>query len=80
MNIHAKKVQIIEWIATLQDAELLNKIDALKKQSVKESHEAGLTPMSMEAYDAMITSSEQDIKAGRLYSHEEVVSYIKNKK
>lgn len=80
MNIHAKKIQIIEWIASLKDPELLNKIETLKKQSVKESYEAGLTPMSMEAYEAMIASSEQDIKAGRLYSHEEVVNYIKNKK
>lgn len=79
MNVYAKKLEIIEWVASLKDQELLKKIEELKKQAVQEAYEAQLQPMNQEDYEALIAESEADIAAGRVYSHEEVIDYFKNK-
>jgi predicted transcriptional regulator len=68
---------LIQWLASLQDLALLEKIEELKKQALESSYE--LKPMSTEEYEAMIEASEEDIKEGRLYSHEEVVNYFKHR-
>ncbi len=79
MNLDARKVELIEWVASLKDQDLLEKIEDLKKQAVREAYESELQPMSQQLYETLIAESEADIVAGRIYSHEDVVSYFKRK-
>lgn len=70
MNIAVKKVKIIEWLVQLKDESLIKKIEKLKNQSIKESYEASLKPMSPSAYKAMLNEAEEDYKKGKVISQE----------
>ena len=45
MDIAIKKVELIEWLAKLQDKKVIKKVESLKNQSVKSSYEAKLKPV-----------------------------------
>jgi uncharacterized protein YlbG (UPF0298 family) len=68
MDIAIKKVELIEWLAKLQDKKVIKKVESLKNQSVKSSYEAKLKPMSSKAYKAMLEKSEEDYRLGRVIS------------
>jgi short subunit dehydrogenase-like uncharacterized protein len=70
MNIAVKKVEIIEWLAQLNDEQLINKVEKLKKQSIKVSYESRLKPMTAKAYKAMLEQAENDYKEGRVIGQE----------
>jgi hypothetical protein len=72
MDISGKKVEIIEWVATLQDKSLLKKIEQLKKEAIKEAYEAKLKPMTKAQLKARAEESNKAIKAGRTTSIEDL--------
>ena len=78
MNIASKKIELIEWLARLQDEKLIQRIEALRKGSVSEAYESR-TPKSMEDVQEKLNRSDEDIKAGRVHTQEQVRSYFKNK-
>jgi hypothetical protein len=78
MDIAVKKVELIEWLAGLQDESLLQRIDALRKGSVKQIYESRM-PKSQEEIQQKLDRSEEDIKAGRVHGQEDVETYFKNK-
>lgn len=78
MNIALKKIELIEWLARVQDEKLIQRIEALRKGSVSEAYESRI-PKSMEDLQEKLNRSEEDIKAGRVHTQEEVKSYFKNK-
>ena len=77
MDLKARKLTIIEWLARVQDEITIGKIEDLLKRTRGSSK---LKPFSMEEYREMAEQSEEDIKAGRVYSHNEVIGYFKKKK
>ena len=70
MNIAVRKVEIIEWLAQLNDEQLINKVEKLKKLSIKMSYESRLKPMTAKAYKAMLELAENNYKEGRVISQE----------
>jgi hypothetical protein len=68
MDIAVKKIELIEWLAKIQDKSMIKKVESLKNQSIKSSYEAKLKPMSANAYKAMLEMSEEDYKQGRTIS------------
>jgi hypothetical protein len=78
MDLAVKKVELIEWLARLQDESLLQRIDALRKGSVKQVYESRM-PKSQEEIQQKLDRSEEDIKAGRVHSQDDVETYFKNK-
>ena len=78
MDIAVKKVELIEWLARLQDEKLILRIETLRKSSIKELYEERI-PKSTEELQAKIIQSEKDIEEGKIYSQEEVESYFKGK-
>jgi hypothetical protein len=68
MNLAVKKVELIEWLTKVQDKSVIEKVENLKNQSIKNSYEAKLKPMSSKAYKAMLEKSEDDYKQGRVIS------------
>ena len=76
MDIAIKKVELIEWLVRLQDEKLIQRIETLKKSSIKELYEQR-TPKTMEEVQAKLDRSEKDIQIGKVHSHEEVESYFK---
>jgi hypothetical protein len=66
MDIAVKKIELIEWLARVQDKAVIKKIESLKNQSIKESYEAKLKPMSSKEYKAILEKSEEDYIQGRV--------------
>lgn len=78
MDITVKKIELIEWLTRLQDESLIQKIDVLRKNSVKDIYEQRM-PKTAQDLQAKLDRSEQDIKAGKIHSQEEVESFFKSK-
>ena len=78
MDIAVKKVELIEWLARVKDKAVIRKVENLKNQSIKESYEAKLKPMSSKAYKAILEKSEEDYKQGRVISQKALEKESKN--
>lgn len=48
MNLLAKKFQLIEWLAGVEDEKTVSKVAALRKQTAIEAYEASLQPIPLE--------------------------------
>jgi len=78
MNIALKKIELIEWLARIQDEKTIREIEALKKGAAKMAYESRM-PKTISDLQAKIDRSEEDIKAGRVYNQDEVESFFKTK-
>lgn len=78
MDISSKKIELIEWLTRLQDKKLLQQIDRLKKESVKNAYQLR-TPGSVEEIETKLDRSDKDIKAGRVSSQADVEEAFKEK-
>ncbi len=74
MNIQAEKLDIIQWLAQVNDSRVIKKFMLLKKSS-EESIVANLSHEEKEAIDKGL----QSINEGRFKSHEEVIEATKSK-
>jgi hypothetical protein len=75
MDIAVKKVELIEWLARLQDEKLIQRIETLRKSSIQDLYEQQM-PKTREALQAKLNQSEKDINEGKVYSQEEVENYF----
>jgi len=75
MDIAVKKVELIEWLARLQDEKLIQRIETLRKSSIQDLYEQQM-PKTREALQAKLNQSEKDIHEGKVYSQEEVENYF----
>lgn len=73
MNIAVKKVELIEWLARLQDEKLIQRIETLRKGSIIELYEQRM-PKTLE--ELKLDRSERDISEGKVHTQEEVESYF----
>lgn len=67
MDIHAKKLLLIEWLLKLQDERMLGRIEDLKEQSDFWSE------LSTEQ-KARIEQGLQDLNQGKKTSYEEIIA------
>lgn len=74
MNIQAEKLDIIQWLAQVNDSRVIKKFMLLKKSN-EESIVANLSHKEKEAIDKGL----QSINEGRFKSHQEVLESTKNK-
>ena len=80
MTLDARKLNLIRWMLVLQNENYISEIEKLQKKYQKAIYETKLKPMSIEELNIIVEEAEEDIKNGRVYSHEEVVTYFANKK
>ncbi len=78
MSIAVKKIELIEWLAQIKDSAVIKKVEVFKKQSIKESYEASLMPMSQKAYKAMLDQSNENYKHGRVISQKSLEKESEN--
>jgi hypothetical protein len=76
MDIALKKVELIGWLAGIQDEKLIQRIETLKKSSIKELYEQRM-PKTHEELEIKLNRSENDIKEGKVRSQEEVEGHFK---
>jgi hypothetical protein len=77
MTIAEKKVDLISWLSTLQDEEILDQLESIRKKAAVEKYQKSLLPMSMEEFENRVAESEEDLRAGRIISQEELKKRIK---
>jgi len=72
MNVQAEKLELITWLAQLQDIRLLEQLKEFRRQAESETPEVSLKPMTVDELTARAEASNEDIDAGRIYSREQV--------
>lgn len=77
MNTAEKKLDLITWLAELNDSEILEELDRIKKRSTIERYQKSLQPMSSEELRESLAESEEDYRNGRIISQEELKRRIK---
>lgn len=78
MNIAAKKIELIEWLARIHDKSLLEKIEILKKKSIAETYESRMKPMTSQQYKSLLDQAEKDYKNGNVTSQEDLEKESEN--
>lgn len=76
MDIAVKKVELIEWLVRLQDEKLIQRIETLKRGSVKGLYEQRM-PKTMKELQVKLDKSEKDINAGKVHSQKAVERHFK---
>ncbi|MBS1979413.1 MAG: hypothetical protein JST46_18730 [Bacteroidetes bacterium] len=71
MDIAVKKVELIEWLARLQDEKLIQRIENLKKASAKELYEQRM-PKTSKELELKLSQSNKDIVDAKVHSQENV--------
>lgn len=77
MSTAEKKIDLISWLSNLQDEEILDQLESIRKKSVFDTYQKTLSPMSMEEFENRVAEAEEDIKSGRIISQEELKNRIK---
>ena len=76
MDIQLEKLRLIEWLARLQDADIVQRLLEVKQDSEVATYEASLKPMTVEELVARAEESNRDIEAGRVHDLDEVVKAL----
>jgi hypothetical protein len=76
MDIAVKKVELIEWLARLTDEKLIQKIDALKKNSASDVYQQRM-PKTLNDLNEKLKQSEKDAIEGNVHTHESVENFFK---
>ncbi len=69
MNVEAIKLNLIEWLARLQDESVIKKLIDLKEETEGQA----LEPLTKEDLIRRAEESNRDIEAGRVFPIEEVM-------
>ncbi len=77
MNIRIKKLELIEWIAQMNDTNIISKMDKIRKTYLTITKE-NVKPMSLEEFYAFIDRAEKDIKSGKIYTQQEAEKEAEN--
>ncbi|CAN5145820.1 hypothetical protein BH09BAC1_BH09BAC1_14070 [soil metagenome] len=79
MNIAERKLSIIKWLSDVRDEELLSRVEKLIETAKLDLYNEYVRPTTQAQKDQMVRESEADYKAGRTFTHEEVMSRFKRK-
>lgn len=77
MTISEKKIDLISWLTHLQDEEVLEQLESIRKKAVQSDYQKSASPMTMEEFENRVAEAEEDIKEGRIISQEELKKRIK---
>ena len=72
MTLEFRKIQLIEMILAIRDEAKMSKYEEFARRERIEAYEATLKPMTIEAYRQELLDAEEDVKAGRMMSLEDL--------
>ena len=77
MNIQSEKLNLIQWLTTLNDVNIINRIKTLQSeyQDISQSEDEILK----EKLTSRAIKANEDIKAGRTYNRQEAEAYLADK-
>lgn len=80
MSTAEKKIDLITWLASINDSEVLDQLDEIRKKVTIENYQTLLEPMSMKELEDSVSEAEIDFKSGKFISQEELLKRIKEGK
>lgn len=80
MSTAEKKLDLITWLASINDTEILDQLEEIRKKVTVENYQTLLVPMSMEELEESVSEAEHDFKMGKYISQEELLKRIKEGK
>jgi hypothetical protein len=80
MTLQERKLHLINQLVHTSSEKFIRQIEELLKKSFADEYGKKIKPMSEKELIKRAYRSEEDIQAGRLVVHEDVVTYFKNKK
>jgi hypothetical protein len=60
MTIAEKKIDLISWLSNLQDEDILDQLDTIRKKAVLGNYQKSLSPMTMEELKNRVEEAEED--------------------
>ena len=72
MTLELRKIQLIEMILSIRDEALLSKYEEIARRARIDAYESSLKPLTVEEYQQQILDAEEDVKAGRMVSLEDL--------
>ncbi len=64
MNIQTTKLDLIQWLISLQDPEVLKELLAFRSKKQLNGHEAHLRPFTQEEFIAQAIAANKEYEAG----------------
>ena len=77
MNLHERKLVLIEEFLNIRDESLIAKLESIIRQEKKVIQERHLNPMSLDDFHEMIAKAQKDREEGRVISHQNLIRKIK---
>lgn len=78
MDIQTRKLNLIEDISRLNDANVIAKVEELLHNNRIEAYERHLKPLTQKELNARLLASETAIKEGRVISQEDLEKEAEN--
>ena len=78
VDLQSKKIALIEWLVRVQDEELINRIDTIRKNSVDESYNQQM-PASEAQLESKMDLAARQIVEGRIHAQEAVEKYLEGR-
>ena len=78
MDIHAKKLELIEEFLRISDENIIEKLESLIKLEKKKHHDKVFKPMPIKDFHEMIDQSLLDSKNGNVVSNQDLKKKIKS--
>ncbi len=72
MNLQAYKLSLIEKLLGVNDAQILLRVEDFLQAEISVAREKEIVPMTLKEYREEIELSLEDIREGRVISHDEV--------
>jgi hypothetical protein len=76
-DFRGKKNDLISWLTSLDDEEVLRESDQIRKNAVVQKYKKVLVPMSVNEYVKRIDKAENDFRLGKVFSHDKVKNRFK---
>ena len=76
MDIHIRKIQLVQHILALKDEQLLNRIEDFLHKHIPRNENA-IDPMTVEELNLRIDQSEKDFENGKYFNTEELLEKYK---
>ena len=78
MTLELRKIHLIERILSIRDEVELEKYEDFARREKIKTYEASLKPMTQKEYENRILEAEEDVKAGKLISLEDLQKEMEN--
>ncbi|MEA3317302.1 MAG: hypothetical protein U9R54_05045 [Bacteroidota bacterium] len=76
MDLQTRKIHFIQEILRLKNDGIIDKLEKILHQERKKLIDKKLSPMTIEEFNSLIDSSENDSENGRMYNAGEILNDI----